>query len=173
MEDKSFTEYLRTLNRPTINNEQYKIHLRCIMEGVMRDTKRNAQKGIHECKGYLANAGWDDDTYGISEAPNFSGLKEKLPHYTPFNELYQIPIDNTIVFQSEEIEKYISDVYNELKKLGFKNFTCRKIPYKKYTYSYSELKTTSKGFFKKQDMYYELTKTLSKLGYAIYVYLKW
>lgn len=179
MENNNFAESLRNLNKqPIINEQQYKVNLRLIMEGIKRDTKRTAQKGIHKCKGYLSNAGWDDDSYGISEAPDFSGLKNKLSvRYLSSEKLYternRIPIDNTIVFLPEEIDRYISDICNELKKLGFNNFTCRKDPYKKYHYYYSDLKTTSRGLFREPEMYYELIERLEKSGYAIYVYINW
>ena len=68
----------------------------------MRDTKRNAQKDIHKCKSYLSNDGWDDDAFGISEAPIFQDWKNKLSvGYTSSKasaERFKIPKDSIILF---------------------------------------------------------------------------
>lgn len=163
MENRSFADSLRNPIKQPINNEWYERHLNYIMQGIMRETKKNAQKGIHECKGYLANAGYDNDTYGVQEAPDFSGLQKKRSVGGKNN---NIPIDITIVFQSEDVDRYVSDVSSKLKKLGFNNYTCKKEPYERYRYHY-ELKHTFWG------MHDELVKTVERSGYAIYVYIKW
>lgn len=164
MENRSFADNLRNPIKQPINHEQYERHLGYIMQGIRNDAKINAQNGIHECKGYLVNAGYDNDTYGVQEAPDFSRLRKKKSVYEKYD---SIPIDITIVFQAEDIDRYISDIKNELTKLGFNDFICKKEVYERYRYRYE----LSDGFL--GGVCYKLVKTLEKSGYSIYVSINW